>query len=368
MHQPEARARAGRTSHTAVVTATLAHCSPVEGALEEERPGEVARPPTAAGRRTAPRWWPGSRPPWGAAARRRSTPPARPAELGSSIPSMVPVSRQSRLPSTMLTPSATETSQTRSVPAMAVPTTLPTTPTASANSIAATPDHDRGDGLGQEHPAPVRDQRERRQPGALAPLAGDRQDRDDRQHDRHREPDRLRERVVGQVLVGGEQDRAHHGHDGRDDDARHQPEPGAGVEHLAQLDADDPAQGDRCDAGRAARWTVGDGGGGHAAVPFSLGVGGELEEHVLQAAVGRAQLGERHAGREGDLRRPGSGPRRWRGRRRRTRWPQPGGVERPAERRRVGGAGDAAHRRAAARPWSPGRRSGRRRSSRCRRR
>ena len=41
---------------------------------------------------------------------------------------------------------------------------------------------------------------------------------------------------------------------------------------------------------------------------FSLGVGGELEEHLLQAgAVGRPQLGEGDAGRERDLARPASG-------------------------------------------------------------
>jgi hypothetical protein len=39
----------------------------------------------------------------------------------------------------MLPPSATETSQTRSVPAIAVPTMLPTAPTASAKIIAAAP-------------------------------------------------------------------------------------------------------------------------------------------------------------------------------------------------------------------------------------
>ena len=52
---------------------------------------------------------------------------------------MVPVSRHSRLPTMISTPWARDTSQTWSVPAMAVPTMLPATPTTSANSIDATP-------------------------------------------------------------------------------------------------------------------------------------------------------------------------------------------------------------------------------------
>jgi hypothetical protein len=51
-------------------------------------------------------------------------------------------------------------------------------------------DGDAGDRLGRDDPAAVRHQGEGRETAALAPLAGHRQDRDDREDDRHRDADR----------------------------------------------------------------------------------------------------------------------------------------------------------------------------------
>ena len=111
-----------------------------------------------------------------------------PTELRMSMPSMVPVSRQSRLPSTMFAASATETSQTRSVPVIALPTTLPTAPRAMAKSIAATPTPRDVRTLA----AMTRLRRGTRvnvgQAAALAPLARDRQDGNRGKDDRHRAP------------------------------------------------------------------------------------------------------------------------------------------------------------------------------------
>src|SRR5262245_23978850 len=59
-------------------------------------------------------------------------------ELRSSMPSMVPISRQVRLPSTIVRACPTLTSQTDDVPAIWLPTTLPTAPIANANTIEAT--------------------------------------------------------------------------------------------------------------------------------------------------------------------------------------------------------------------------------------
>jgi len=101
------------------------------------------------------------------------------------------------------------------------------------------------DELGTEHLAAVRDQGEGRETAALAPLAGHREDADDRQDHRHRRPDRGGEVVERQVGVGSEDDergRRQHTHD---DDARHQPEAGAGVEHLAQFHAHEAGEGNR---------------------------------------------------------------------------------------------------------------------------
>ena len=61
-----------------------------------------------------------------------------PAELRSSIPSMKPIDSETRLPSTIVTACPTERSQTVGVPAMALPTTFPSAPTAKASSIEAT--------------------------------------------------------------------------------------------------------------------------------------------------------------------------------------------------------------------------------------
>src|SRR5205823_5447251 len=82
---------------------------------------------------------------------------------------------------------------------------------------------------------------------------------------------RGREGGVGEFAVLGEQDDPGGGKYGGDRDAGDQPEPGSGVEHLAQLDGDDPGQRDRryddsarlnafyCDGGHAcapSRWVV----------------------------------------------------------------------------------------------------------------
>src|SRR3954447_2511429 len=61
-----------------------------------------------------------------------------PAELRSSIPSMVPIDIETRLPSTIVRAWPTERSQTVEVPAMALPATFPTAPITNANSIEAT--------------------------------------------------------------------------------------------------------------------------------------------------------------------------------------------------------------------------------------
>ena len=89
-----------------------------------------------------------------------------------------------------------------------------------------------------------------------------------------------------------------------DADAGHQPEAGAGVEHLAQLD---PGEAASSGSGATARGRVrapastsGEGGVGwwwSCCCSFASGVGGELEEHLLQAgAVGGAQLAQDDAG------------------------------------------------------------------------
>lgn len=86
---------------------------------------------------------------------------------------------------------------------------------------------------------------ERRQAAALAPLAGDRQDRDQRQDDRHWKADRLDEGRVGEFAVRGEQDDRAGGEQCGDADAGQKPEARAGVEGLARLDLDHPGQRDR---------------------------------------------------------------------------------------------------------------------------
>ena len=61
-----------------------------------------------------------------------------PGELCSRIPSMVPIERETRLPSTIVSACPTEGSQTEAVPAIALPTTSPTAPTAKATTMEAT--------------------------------------------------------------------------------------------------------------------------------------------------------------------------------------------------------------------------------------
>ena len=61
-----------------------------------------------------------------------------PAELRSSIPSMVPMDRETRLPSTIVRACPTERSQTVGVPAIVLPTTFPTAPITKANNMEAT--------------------------------------------------------------------------------------------------------------------------------------------------------------------------------------------------------------------------------------
>ena len=61
-----------------------------------------------------------------------------PAELRSSIPSMVPIERETRFPSTIVSACPTERSQTVGVPAIVLPTTFPTAPMAKANTMETT--------------------------------------------------------------------------------------------------------------------------------------------------------------------------------------------------------------------------------------
>src|SRR4249919_3611914 len=60
-----------------------------------------------------------------------------PAELRSNIPSMTPIESETRLPRTMVVACPTERSHTVGCPAMVLPTTLPTEPTAKAKSMEA---------------------------------------------------------------------------------------------------------------------------------------------------------------------------------------------------------------------------------------
>ena len=60
-----------------------------------------------------------------------------PAELRSSIPSMVPMDRETRLPRTIVSACPTERSQIVGAPAMVLPTTFPTAPITKANSMEA---------------------------------------------------------------------------------------------------------------------------------------------------------------------------------------------------------------------------------------
>ena len=336
------------------------------------RTGRSARrggPPTAAGR--VNQSWLAARRPDRLGTSRTSTKymTSPPAELRSSIPSMVPIDRRDQVAQ----------HDRHGVPDREVPDRR-RTGDGAADDVPDRPDHegeqhggdrhgDRRQGLGPDHPSPAGDVGERRQPAALAPLAGDRQQGDHRQDHRDREPDRLGEVVVRQVLVRRERDGRDRGDEAGDRDARDQPESRAGVEHLAELDADDPAERD----GRELGTSTGRGPGRwwwrSCRCPLSLGVGGELEEHLLESAtVGVAELGEHHAAvvrRASDQGGLGVGAERsvlGDGRReRRLRPARAGGRRRPRRGRR-------SRRPRGARPWSPGRRSAPARSSRCRRR
>ncbi len=111
-------------------------------------------------------------------------------------------------------------------------------------------DGDRGDGeagdrLAHHDAAAARDQGERRESAALAPLIGHRQDRDEGKNDGSRDADRGSEGAVGHLLDGREQDNRRRRQRRHDPDAGHEPEPGAGVEHLAKLSGHDPMHRDR---------------------------------------------------------------------------------------------------------------------------
>ena len=199
--------------------------------------------------------------------------------------------------------------------------------------------------------------------------------------DRHREADRGGEGLVGDWSSSGAKTMVAAGREhGQDADARHQPEAGAGVEHLAQLDPDHPAHRDRAygrggpgpgPRRRGPRWWRS---GWSCCCSFvdglALGLGGELEEHLLQAgAVGGAQLGQGDAGRQGD---PADGvgvgvgaERAARRRPRRRCRRRPSACGQPGD---VGGRRRPCRPPRAAPPWCPGRRSGRCRSRRGRRR
>ena len=99
-----------------------------------------------------------------------------------------------------------------------------------------------------------------------------------------------------------------HDDDGERDGGDLQPEAGAGVDDLAQLDGDEAAEaGARVDAGGVHADRCGEGGGAHAVAPASSGwvgsVCGQLEEEALEAgALGRGEpaqhdaVGHRRAG------------------------------------------------------------------------
>ena len=207
-------------------------------------------------------------------------------------------------------------SQTVSTPAIAEPATLPTAPIANATSIETTPMETATMRLGEDHPAPVRDQRERRQPAALAPLAGDREDRDDRQDHRHREADRGREGAVGQLVVGRpEQDRAGGQHRG-DADAGQQPEARTGCRRTCAARRRRSATAGSAGARRAGRRdgagapgcrgglvrSCAGGEGGHAAAP-SRWVSAVSSRNISSSPAPSAarSSSERDAGRVGDL-------------------------------------------------------------------
>jgi hypothetical protein len=105
----------------------------------------------------------------------------------------------STLPRVMDRKPSTEPFQTGSSPVMALPTMVPRVPTTRRDEHRDDADDQGPDELGAEHLAAVRDQGEGREAAALAPLAGHREDADDRQDHRHRRPDRGREVVEGQL-------------------------------------------------------------------------------------------------------------------------------------------------------------------------
>ena len=163
-------------------------------------------------------------------------------------------------------------SQTVATPAIAAPTRLPRAPMANATSIETTPTDD-----GDDQPWP----------GSTRPRCGT--------SVKVVSPLRwlhslVTERIaiIGRMIaIGmpiaaancrrsarrrGEQDHRAGGEHGGDDDAGHQPEAGAGVEHLAQLDGDHAGSAGSARArvrrrGRRLAWTVSSGHGGHAAAP-----------------------------------------------------------------------------------------------------
>jgi len=123
-----------------------------------------------------------------------------------------------------------------------------------------------------EDPRPLRDEREGDDPRALRPLRRDEQDPGDRQQDGRRfdrdEQDGC-ERVVCRLADDGTDDHDEHSErDGGD----LQPEAGAGVDHLAQLDGGQPGEaGAGMDACGVHADRCGEGGGAHCGCSWQLG-------------------------------------------------------------------------------------------------
>ena len=179
-----------------------------------------------------------------------------------------------------------------------------------------------GGQLGDHDPGAARLEGERHQAGALAPLAGDQQDRQHRQQHAGGDVHQPEEVAEEQVLRLGP-DEHRRGDERRDDhDGQRQPEAGPGVDQLAQLDLDQSAHRDGRPAhvdGRRVLWWCSCGGSRRGQL-VALGVGGELRGTCLR---GRPR---RRAARPGRRRprppraRPAPGWRRCAGPRRRPGW------------------------------------------------
>ena len=110
-------------------------------------------------------------------------------------------------------------------------------------------DQDDGDQFRDGNAGPARFQGEGDQAGSLAPFGGDREDAENREQQALRGGRGADEVDEGELVgVRDEQEDDDHG-DGDDPDRGEQPEPGSGVDELAQLDSEQAAERD----GRHAR-------------------------------------------------------------------------------------------------------------------